>query len=62
MADQLRDITQELDSIEGHLWKALIYDDETGSDEGPSSLGRIVTQLTRIADALETISACQVSR
>jgi len=54
--DQLKDISAELEQIEGHLWKALIYDDETGSDEGPSSLGRIVTQLTRIADALETIS------
>jgi len=62
MADQLRDITKELESIEGHLWKAFIYDDETGSDEGPSSLGRIVNQLTRIADALETISNCQKLR
>lgn len=62
MENELRNIRQELDDIEGHLWKALIYDDETGSDEGPSSLGRIVTQLTRIADALEAISSCQMSR
>ena len=53
---QLKDISADLEQIEGHLYKALIYDDETGSDEGPSSLGRIITQLTRIADALETIS------